>query len=260
MSYPFENTALAPHQKRDFERMLPHVCQVMPEFFRVMSVASLSIQQRNMFGHPSGIRRDLGMDDAFRTLMLACFEDGLISEATPSDEIMDIFKRLALNWYLFGNNIDACIYLGYYFYEQYSTAIHLIRELKKQVGFLSSIAGNQRQALLIVDELLPGTASKRWYRTEHGIGDKRFPIFISQGDFTRTDLPRPGFQIHFRASKIYDLRAPVFIDADAVEEPQVKGDKLITRCPSCEQRCRAQIFPWMELRCPVCQTLWRQRA
>jgi hypothetical protein len=79
-------------------------------------------------------------------------------------------------------------------------------------------------------------------------------------DATRTDLPRPGYQIHFRGSKIYDLRAPAFIDIADVEAPEIRGDKLITRCPSCSQRCRAQLFSWMELRCPTCQTVWRQKA
>ena len=79
MSYPFENFKITQQQAELIQKKLPHVASVMPEFFRVMVVAYTSIDQKNLYGMPHGIRQDLGVETSLKLLLIACCNDRLIA-------------------------------------------------------------------------------------------------------------------------------------------------------------------------------------
>ena len=260
MIYPFQSYKVSPAYKKSFLEELPQVSSALPEFFRATTVASQSVQQRDIFGNPRGIRQDAGVDDSLKLLLLACFNDGLLSEQAKPAQVLDLVRQLSLLWYSFDNKIDSCIFLGYYFYEMQSTALHLVDELKKQIGFLASVSGQAHRHLQDGVDTLMLSYSPHWYRAQAGIGDKKSDIFIADGDFTKTDLPRPGYQIHFKKSKLYDLRAPFFVSTQQVETPLVQQDKIVSSCPSCGQKCRGKLFSFIEIKCPKCSTVWQQKT
>ncbi|MEN9712745.1 MAG: hypothetical protein RLY90_1006, partial [Pseudomonadota bacterium] len=112
MIYPFQSYKVSPAYKKSFLEELPQVSSALPEFFRATTVASQSVQQRDIFGNPRGIRQDAGVDDSLKLLLLACFNDGLLSEQAKPVQVLDLVRQLSLLWYSFGNKIDSCIFLG----------------------------------------------------------------------------------------------------------------------------------------------------
>jgi hypothetical protein len=74
------------------------------------------------------------------------------------------------------------------------------------------------------------------------------------------DLPRPGYQISFKSTQMYDLRVPVSLSDMQLEKPQITGDKAIVSCPKCSQKCRINVFKRMEITCPKCKQVWTQSA
>jgi hypothetical protein len=106
--------------------------------------------------------------------------------------------------------------------------------------------------------LLAPTHSNRWYTCSRGIGDKMFAIIIQPQDTTRTDLPRPGYQIHFKKTGAIDLRAPLFVPVTDVQDSVVQNSKIITSCPRCSQKCRGTVFDHIEITCPECGQQWKQ--
>jgi hypothetical protein len=99
----------------------------------------------------------------------------------------------------------------------------------------------------------------RWYKSVDGVGDKLSTIFLETADLATVDAQVSGFQVHFKKSNQYDLRAPLFIRADAIEIPEVLNDKVTVRCPHCRQKCRGNYFRHIEITCPKCQGHWSQR-
>ena len=259
MNYPFEKVRPDAKQQQAFQKSWPQVSAALGEFFRVTAVASVSVQQKDIFGNPQGIRRDLGVEDSLKMLILAGFNDGIFTAQTQRTEIMDLLRQLSLTWYTFGLGLKSCVYLGYYFYEQHATALHAVENLRDQIEFLASVRG-QGAAADAGAAALGCSHSKRWYRAREGIGDKRHGIFIAYGDFTKTDLPRPGYQIHFKKTKLYDLRAPFFVEGKDVEQPLIQHDKITASCPQCGQKCRGKLFAFIEIKCPTCSTVWQQKT
>jgi hypothetical protein len=257
MDYPFANTIAKPNSGLVFKKKLPHVEAAMPEFFRVLAIANQSIAQRNMFGMPQGIRQDLGVDTALKLLLVACFQDRLVNGQCTPLVIAEVLRKLVLQWYALGHSLQSCLFFGYYFYCLQSQALYAIKDLTQNIGVLV----NPDQAITQDTEvmnLLASTHSNRWYTSSHGIGDKLFAILIDPQDATRTDLPRPGYQIHFKKTSAFDLRAPLFVPLTDVEEPVVQNNKIITSCPRCAQKCRGTMFDHIEITCPVCHQHWKQ--
>ena len=137
------------------------------------------------------------------------------------------------------------------------TLWHFFSDHLKQSEFL---AGGIKSRLNDPDiaQLLAPTYSKAWYKTSTGLGDKLHPLFLSDADVTKTSLPRPGYQVHFRNSNQFDLRAPMFIEMDQVETPLIRDAKVIVSCPKCAQKCRGNLFKHIEMTCPTCKTSWKQ--
>ena len=255
MNYPFERVSAKAQDKDRFERHLPHVSQAMVEFFRASAIAQQSVQQRNMFGGPQGIRRDLGFDDALKLLLIACYNDRLMTSSIAPLALADLVRQLALRWYSFGHSLDAALFIGYYLFTQQSQAIYTLRDLKNQVEFVSNTGAAQ-----IHDDIAPMLSpmfSHNWFKASGGLGDKRSNIFVAEGDYTRVDLPTPGIQVHFKKTQAYDLRAPLFIHPDWVEEPSVANGKVTASCPECGQKCRGPAFAFLEITCPKCRTVWQ---
>ena len=259
MSYPFETFKASPWQADVYKRKLPHVTAVMPEFFRVMTVAYTSIDQKNLYGMPRGIRQDLGFETSLKLLLIACCNDRLIASNESPKAVLDKLRVLTLLWYAIGANLNACLFFGYYFYAQHSHALYEVKTLLNQIEFLVDVAKQPNQDADIA-LLLEGLNASSWYRSASGIGDKLHDVFVGEGDFTRTDLPRPGYQLHFKKSGAYDLRAPMFLEAADVESPLVNQGKVIVSCPQCHQKCRVTHFSHIEVSCPTCQQKWQQRT
>ena len=208
MPYPFENIRASVWQSDVYQKKLPHVTSVMPEFFRVMAVAFTSIDQKNLYGMPRGIRQDLGVETSLKLLLVACFNDRLIAANESPKVVLEKLRVLVLLWYAMGANLNACLFFGYYFYAQHSNALYVVKNLLGQIEFLVDVAKASREDADVA-RLFDEQSSKVWYRSTAGIGDKLRDVYVPDGDFTRTDLPRPGYQLHFKKSGIYDLRAPI---------------------------------------------------
>jgi hypothetical protein len=229
----------------------------MPEFFRSMEVANTSIEQKNMFGNPLGIRQDLGFENTLKVLLIACFNDGILTQGDTAVKAIDIFRALTLKWYAFGNKLSSCLYFAYFAYSRHPNALAFFSDHLKQTEFL---AGGIKSRLNEPDiaQLLAPTYSKAWYKTSSGLGDKLHPLVLSDEDVTKTSFPRPGYQVHFRNSNQFDLRAPMFIEMDQVEIPLIRDAKVIVSCPKCAQKCRGNLFKHIEMTCPTCKTSWKQ--
>ena len=256
-TYPFELIRAKPHELELFKKILPHIAKEMPEFFRSMEVANTSIEQKNMFGNPLGIRQDLGFENTLKVLLIACFNDGILTQGDTAIKALDIFRTLTLKWYAFGNKLGSCLYFAYFAYSRHPNALAFFIDHLKQSEFL---AGGIKSRLNDPDiaQLLAPTYSKAWYKTSTGLGDKLHPILLSDADVTKTSLPRPGYQVHFRNSNQFDLRAPMFIEMDQVETPLIRDAKVIVSCPKCAQKCRGNLFKQIEMTCPTCKTSWTQ--
>ena len=256
-TYPFEHIRAKPHELALFKKILPNITKEMPEFFRTMDIANKSIEQKNMFGNPLGIRQDLGFENSLKILLIACFNDGLLTEGDTAEKAIDIFRALTLKWYTFGNKLDSCLYFAYFAYSRHSYAATLFNDYLKQSDFL---AGGAKSRLDNADvaSLLNPTYSKAWYKTSTGLGDKLHPLVLSDDDVTKTSFPRPGYQVHFRSTNRFDLRVPTFIEMDQVEKPMIQDTKVIVSCPNCRQKCRGNLFKQIEVACPSCKTTWKQ--
>ena len=255
--YPFENIRASAQELAAFEKTLPNITAAMPEFFRTMEIANKSIEQKNMFGNPLGIRQDLGFENALKVLLIACFNDRLLTDGDTAANAIDVFRALTLKWYAFGNKLESCLYFGYFAYSWNTQAAALFNGYLKQSEFL---AGGAKSRLNNPDiaKLLAPTYSKAWYKTSTGVGDKLHSILIADADITKTGLPRPGYHLHFRNSNQFDLRAPLFIEMSQVETPLIRDGKVIVSCPTCAQKCRGTLFKQIEVTCPSCKTTWKQ--
>ncbi len=257
MDYPFANTLAKPNAGLLFKKKMPHVEATLPEFFRVLAIANQSIAQRNIFGMPQGIRQDLGVDTALKLLLVACFQDRLINGQHTPVAVADVLRKLVLQWYTLGHSLQSCLFFGYYFYTLQSQALYVVKDLMQQMGVVVDPDQAVTQDADVLNLLAP-THSNRWYTANRGIGDKLFAITIQPQDYTRTDLPRPGYHIHFKKTGAIDLRAPLFVPVTDVEEPVVQNGKIITACPRCSQKCRGTVFDHIEITCPTCGQHWKQ--
>jgi hypothetical protein len=258
MQYPFENIRASTSQVEFFKTKLPHVSSAMPEFFRAMAIAYKSIEQKNLYGMPQGIRQDLGIETSLKLLLIACFNDRVIAASEDAKSVIEKLRILTLNWFAKGDSLNSCLFFSYYFFTMNANALYVVKDLVKQVDFLIDNVANSPQTG--TTGVLTVGYSKSWYRSASGFGDKLNNIYIQDGDFTKTDLPRPGYQIHFKKTSQYDLRAPVFVDLSCVESPIAQQGKVIMSCPSCGQKCRGQAFAHIEVNCPRCKQVWLQRT
>jgi hypothetical protein len=259
MDYPFTKISPKANSRRTFENHLPHVNQTLPEFFRVLAIANQSIAQKDMYGSPMGIRQDLGVESALKLMLMACHNDRVIHAQQRPLEIIDVLRKLVLQWFALGHSLESCLFFGYYFYNQQSQAVYTVKNAMQQMDLLISPQGNANTNSEVA-QLLSPTHSQRWYQGSQGMGDKLFDIFISNKDFLRTDLPLPGFHIHFKHSFRFDLRAPLFMDPSEVELALPKDGKVITSCPRCGQKCRGPAFDHMDITCPSCHQHWQQHT
>lgn len=259
MNYPFTRVQAQANSKRTFEQHLPHITQTLPEFFRVFEIANQSIAHKDMYGMPLGIRQDLGVEAALKLLLMACHNDKVLHAQQSPAEIIEVLRQLVLQWFALGHSLESCLFFGYYFYTQQSQALYVVKTAMQQMDLLISSHGNVRHHDA-VQRLLSPTHSQHWYQGHQGIGDKLSDIFIPTKDFSRIDLPLPGFQIHFKQSLCYDLRAPFFIAPSDVELALPKDGKVITACPRCGQKCRGPAFDHMDITCPHCHQQWQQHT
>jgi hypothetical protein len=241
MSYPFENFRATEKQTEFIQKKLPHVASVMPEFFRVMVVAYTSIDQKNLYGMPRGIRQDLGVETSLKLLLIACCNDRLITSNESAKSVLEKLRVLTLLWYAKGANLNACLFFGYYFYTQHSNALYLVKSILQHNEFLVDASQHHNEtseSALLIKEL----RSSAWYKSAVGLGDKLSTAYVQDGDYTRTDLPRPGYQVHFKKTGLFDLRVPMFLDHSEVEAPVINQGKVIVSCPKCRQKCRGPLF------------------
>ena len=256
--YPFADLKAKYNEFELFKKKLPQVAVAMPEFFRVLEISFKSIEQKNAFNQPQGIYQSTGFDTAVKMLLIAMINDQIIGINSDPVEFIHAMRTLTLKWYSFGNELNACVYFGHYFYSLHSQSLHLIKDQLNNIRFLIDET-NQLSKDLATLELIKPPSSNAWYINDDVIGDKLLPIVVSKRDVTKVDLPIPGYQFSFNASKIYDLRTPVFLHAHCVERPQVNNGKAIVSCPSCSQKCRVPVFHTVEVKCPNCKQVWQQR-
>lgn len=259
MAYPFESHRISATQADAFRKTLPHVWDTMPEFTRALGIAYKSIEQKNLYGQPLGIRQDLGIDTSLKLLVIACFNDRLIAANEPAASVAEKLRALMLAWYGVHQSLQASLFFVYYFYTLQATAMYVLKDLLQQVQFVVDVEAGTRAEALALDVLQP-SHSTHWYRSAAGIGDKLGAVFVSDGDYTKADLPRPGYTLHFKKSHQYDLRAPMFLQGADVEQPAVDQGKVIMSCPRCGQKCRGPVFAHLEVKCPKCAQVWQQRT
>jgi hypothetical protein len=259
MQYPFENFRASEPQSSLLDKKFLQVAAVMPEFFRGMAVAHTSIDQKNLYGRPGGIRQDLGVETSLKLLLIACCNDRLITSHESARSVIEKLRVLTLLYYAKTANLKACLFFGYYFYGQHANAQYVVKNILAQNDFLVGLNPNSHDVSERTS-LLKGLRPHAWYRTQSGIGDKLSDVFILDGDFIRTDLPHPGFQIHFRKSGMYDIRAPIFLETSEVETPLINQGKVIVSCPQCGQKCRGALYSNIEVTCPKCSKKWTQKT
>ena len=259
MAYPFEAHRVSTAHADAFRQQLPHVWDTMPEFVRALGIAYKSIEQKNLYGQPLGIRQDLGIDTSLKLLVIACFNDRLIAAQDSAPVVAEKLRALMLAWYGIHQSLNASLFFVYYFYTMQATAMYVLKDLLQQVQFVVDVeAGTRAEALALA--VLKPTHSKHWYKTANGLGDKLWDVFVPDGDYTKTDLPRPGYVLHFKKTHQYDLRSPLFVPSAWVEESVVDHNRVVMSCPNCGQKCRGPVFSHPEVKCPKCEQVWRQRT
>lgn len=259
MEYPFEKYRSTTRDKEAFFKWLPNVSAALPEYFRALSVAHHSIEQKNMFNQPQGIRQSTGLTSSLNLLMVAMVNDRVVGVNADLAKFIDALRILVLKWYSFGHDLKACVYFGYYYYTHKSTSEHEVRQQLDAVRFLVDESSRETVDPVVLQLLKPPN-SRRWYAAENHIGDKLFPLMVQAGDFARVDLPRPAYQVSFKASQMYDLRVPITLTDSELEKPQIGNGKAIVSCPSCGQKCRIDVYKRMEIKCPTCHQVWMQSA
>ena len=259
MEYPFEKYRSSNRDKEAFLKLLPNVSAALPEYFRSLAVAHHSIEQKNMFNQPQGIRHSNGLTSSLNLLMVAMVNDRVIGVNADLAKFIDALRVLVLKWYSFGNELKACVYFGYYYYTHKSASEHEVRQQLESIRFLvdESARASVDPSLL---QLIQPPNSRRWYAAENHIGDKLFALRVQAGDFARVDLPRPAYQVSFKATQMYDLRVPITLTDQEIERPQIGNGKAIVSCPSCGQKCRIDVYKRMEIKCPTCKQVWTQSA
>lgn len=257
MEYPFEKYRSTNRDKEAFLKLLPNVSAALPEYFRALAVAHHSIEQKNMFNQPQGIRQSTGLTSSLNLLMVAMVNDRVIGVNADLAKFIDALRVLVLKWYSFGNELKACVYFGYYYYTHKSASEHEVRQQLEAIRFLvdESARASEDPSLL---QLIQPPNSRRWYAAENHIGDKLFALMVQAGDFARVDLPRPAYQVSFKATQMYDLRVPIYLTDQEIERPQIGNGKAIVSCPSCGQKCRIDVYKRMEIKCPTCKQVWTQ--
>jgi len=257
MEYPFEKYRSTNRDKEAFLKLLPNVSAALPEYFRALAVAHHSIEQKNMFNQPQGIRQSTGLTSSLNLLMVAMVNDRVIGVNADLAKFIDALRVLVLKWYSFGNELKACVYFGYYYYTHKSASEHEVRQQLEAIRFLvdESARASEDPSLL---QLIQPPNSRRWYAAENHIGDKLFALRVQAGDFARVDLPRPAYQVSFKATQMYDLRVPITLTDQEIERPQIGNGKAIVSCPSCGQKCRIDVYKSMEIKCPTCKQVWTQ--
>jgi len=259
MEYPFENYRSTNREKEAFVSSLPNVSAALPEYFRALSVAHHSIEQKNMFNQPQGIRQSTGLTSSLNLLLVAMVNDRVIGVNADLLKFIDALRILVLKWYSFGNDLKACLYFGYYYYTHKSASEHEVRQQLDAIRFLVDESSRVSQDPSILQLMKPPN-SRRWYAAESHIGDKLYPLTVQAGDFARVDLPRPAYQVSFKASQMFDLRVPITLTDQELERPQISNGKAVVSCPSCAQKCRIDVYKRMEIKCPTCKQVWTQSA
>ncbi len=257
MEYPFEKYRSTSRDKETFLKLLPNVSVALPEYFRALSVAHHSIEQKNMFNQPQGIHQSTGLTSSLNLLLVAMVNDRVISVNAELVKFIDALRILVLKWYSFGNDLKACVYFGYYYYTHKSASEHEVRQQLDAIRFLVDESSRVSQDPIILQLMKPPN-SRRWFAAESHIGDKLYPLTVQAGDFARVDLPRPAYQVSFKASQMFDLRVPITLTVQELERPQISQGKAIVSCPACGQKCRIDVYKRMEIKCPTCQQVWTQ--
>ncbi len=257
MEYPFEKYRSTSRDKETFLKLLPNVSAALPEYFRALSVAHHSIEQKNMFNQPQGIHQSTGLTSSLNLLLVAMVNDRVISVNAELVKFIDALRILVLKWYSFGNDLKACVYFGYYYYTHKSASEHEVRQQLDAIRFLVDESSRVSQDPIILQLMKPPN-SRRWFAAESHIGDKLYPLTVQAGDFARVDLPRPAYQVSFKASQMFDLRVPITLTDQELERPQISHGKAIVSCPACGQKCRIDVYKRMEIKCPTCQQVWTQ--
>ncbi len=257
MEYPFEKYRSTSRDKETFLKLLPNVSAALPEYFRALSVAHHSIEQKNMFNQPQGIHQSTGLTSSLNLLLVAMVNDRVISVNAELVKFIDALRILVLKWYSFGNDLKACVYFGYYYYTHKSASEHEVRQQLDAIRFLVDESSRVSQDPSILQLMKPPN-SRRWFAAESHIGDKLYPLTVQAGDFARVDLPRPAYQVSFKASQMFDLRVPITLTVQELERPQISHGKAIVSCPACGQKCRIDVYKRMEIKCPTCQQVWTQ--
>jgi len=257
MEYPFEKYRSTSRDKETFLKLLPNVSAALPEYFRALSVAHHSIEQKNMFNQPQGIHQSTGLTSSLNLLLVAMVNDRVISVNAELVKFIDALRILVLKWYSFGNDLKACVYFGYYYYTHKSASEHEVRQQLDAIRFLVDESSRVSQDPSILQLMKPPN-SRRWFAAESHIGDKLYPLTVQAGDFARVDLPRPAYQVSFKASQMFDLRVPITLTVQELERPQISQGKAIVSCPACGQKCRIDVYKRMEIKCPTCQQVWTQ--
>ncbi len=237
-----------------FCRLFPELGKAVPELFRSMSVASQSLSNVDFFGNPQGVRRDNGFEQAVSSVLGACISDHVIELKAPVLIHLNTLRMIVLKWDQLTEQESALNYFGYIFYRFHKYGKALVSEKLKYLGDVEVKNESSMAHYFLPHE------ERHWYTSQLGVGDKGSSDFFLYEDAEKVSLPQPGYAIHFKKSQQYNLKLPFFVLEEDIELAQAQSGKLVTACPTCAQKCRVSVFDVMQIKCPKCQSTWKQRA
>ncbi len=237
-----------------FGALFPELAQAVPELFRSMTVASQSLSHVDFFGNPQGVRRDNGFEQAVSGVLSAALMDHVTERHAPVLEHLNALRMIVLKWDQLTEQEDALNYFGYIFYHFHKYGKALVGERLK---YLSDVQAKNEQSLAHYFSPQPCHV---WYHSALGIADKCSRDFFAFDDADRLGEPSPGYAIHWKKSRRYNLSLPFTVLDSEIELPLISEGKMITLCPQCRQKCRVSVFDIMQIRCPKCESTWKQVA
>lgn len=155
MNYPFAKEHPKANGLKTFEKYLPNISKNLPEFFRVLAIANQSIAHKDMYGMPLGIRQDLGVESALKLMLMACHNDRVLHAKQSPREVVDVLRKLVLQWFAIGSALESCLFFGYYFYTQQSQALYVVKTAMQQMDVLVNPAGSASQNAEVQQLLAP---------------------------------------------------------------------------------------------------------
>jgi hypothetical protein len=103
------------------------------------------------------------------------------------------------------------------------------------------------------------TPIARWYKSDHGIGDKRSDLYFMDFEIKRLESPEVGYKILHPHPRKEGQVVPRFVFDAEIEQPRIRGGTVTSSCPNCKTVCSSPNEQNMYFKCADCQTSWWQK-